>query len=362
MTRVRFVLRADADIKPGGDVYQIRRYDHELRERGYASEVVLGGVGHPDDDLSVVHLSNVDRPVELMRDAMAAKRLGVPYVVSTIHHRARDVERFRQVRTGGLGVAERLLPKPGVDVGKHALRYGFKNWGRSPRVLWPNVAAVRSVLDGASRVICLSEAERRWLQEDFGYWSAATHIVPNGIDEPARATVSPLRDIDVIVVGRIERRKNQVAVAEALRSSGRSVLFLGAKNLSEPAYIRAFEDILGSDSGGSLSWHSAVPPQDVSNFYTRTKVAVSASFFEVLSLADLEAAACGCHVVASIAGGTEEALGQSAKYVDPWNLQDLSSVVGHLLEEPQPSPLRKYPGWAQVGQMLTTLYDDIGAG
>ncbi len=59
---IRYIGRADADRKPGGDTIQMHRYATAAKEAGHR---VLFGIDRPQVSADVIHLLNIDRPIEL---------------------------------------------------------------------------------------------------------------------------------------------------------------------------------------------------------------------------------------------------------------------------------------------------------
>jgi glycosyltransferase involved in cell wall biosynthesis len=94
-------------------------------------------------------------------------------------------------------------------------------------------------------------------------------------------------------------------------------------------------------------------------------VHVSASWFEVAPLVDLEAAASGCAVVASRAGYTHEYLGDAALYVDPTDGIDQlrTTILQALKSAPEMGAralerVRQYT-WKAAAAKLLTAYNNV---
>ncbi|WP_157647039.1 glycosyltransferase [Actinomycetospora chiangmaiensis] len=343
MKSVELVVRVDAQTKDGGDVQQAYRYRDLLEDRGYRVEV---SIGTPKLESGICHLFNVDRPSELIRSVRACA--GRPYVISPIHHLRRHLEQFRLKREGLLGRIERRTPTWLSDAGKDLLRAR-----RMPVQAFDS--NVRSVLEGASSVQVLARGEANWLSEDYGY-DGPVSVIPNGIDLYSGPREG--KDLyDIVVVGRIELRKNQLAVARALQDSEYRALFLGRPNTANAAYVTQFVDLVGKSS--NMEWIPGVASEEVGKLLRKSTVSVSASYFEVLSLADLEAASAGCRVVASQHGNTVEYLGEGATYIDPTAVeQTLGESIRLSLSRPAPN-VSGLPSWESVGNMLAEIYSEM---
>src|SRR2546425_8478318 len=100
---VCFVARIDFDSKPGGDTIQWQMYDRVARGAGLNVRTWFDDSPMPEAD--VFHAFNVDRPLELYPRLAEARRRGIPFVLSTIHHPQEWLVRFRRCQppTGLLG-------------------------------------------------------------------------------------------------------------------------------------------------------------------------------------------------------------------------------------------------------------------
>lgn len=78
-----------------------------------------------------------------------------------------------------------------------------------------------------------------------------------------------------------------------------------------------------------------VTHQDLVAFYNLAEAVVFPSFYESFPAIPLEAMACGCPVVTSPTGGTREAAGDAALYVEPTDEPGLAQAVLRVLTEPK---------------------------
>lgn len=77
-----------------------------------------------------------------------------------------------------------------------------------------------------------------------------------------------------------------------------------------------------------------VPPEDLVAFYNLAELTLFPSFYESFGLTNVEANACGCPLVTSKTGGSPEAAGDAALYVDPLSVDDIANKVDRLLSDP----------------------------
>jgi glycosyltransferase involved in cell wall biosynthesis len=86
---------------------------------------------------------------------------------------------------------------------------------------------------------------------------------------------------------------------------------------------------LGIEDHVVLTGH--VPQDDLVAFYNLAKAAVFPSHYESFGLINVEANACGCPLVTSHTGGSSEAAGEAAVYVDPLDEKDLFEGISSIL-------------------------------
>jgi glycosyltransferase involved in cell wall biosynthesis len=178
------------------------------------------------------------------------------------------------------------------------------------------IREIGSALASARLITLQAEGEGRAVESTFRISIAHnSKVVPNGVDIDAAVDVLADRDIDVLVVGRIEERKNQLFLATALANTGWTVVFVGAPNRRNPEYVRHFLRIV--EASDNLTHRGHVSHGTLRELMARSRVCASASYFEVVSLAELESVGYGCQLVASDASYLPEYLNGSARFLDP---------------------------------------------
>ncbi|MCS5792616.1 glycosyltransferase [Klebsiella pneumoniae subsp. pneumoniae] len=126
-------------------------------------------------------------------------------------------------------------------------------------------------------------------------------LVRNGVDlVPELSESIDDRNIDVLVCGRIEERKNSLAILRELGKTKLTVVFVGGENHNNKKYVTKFKDEISNYN--NITFIGKKKPIDLISLYRRSRFHVSASWFEVASLVDLEAYAYGCKVISSTEG------------------------------------------------------------
>ncbi|RLT92288.1 glycosyltransferase [Ketobacter sp.] len=341
MTKVCFCVRNDFHHKFGGDTLQISKYIENSPD-GFECEIVTYShfkdhKAHFHNSYDIFVLTNIDRCYEYLgfytelRKNVDCSRL----VVLPIHHSQIYVESYylkfhpllwRPIKLfGGILFIEKIKSLI------HMIREnGDKKIPYLGLLLSNYKSLIAESLVKCAGWICIAEGEANSIKSDFGIDKPIKYsICQNGADINSSSNFGD-RNIDILVCGRIEKRKNQLEVAKLLSKSPYKVCFVGALNENHKQYSKEFLDIIGANK--NLFYLGKKSPQEISQLYLDAKLHLSASWFEVSSLVDLEAYIHGCYVVSSKNGYTSEILDQhSLTLIDPSNLIDLVETVEKVL-------------------------------
>jgi len=361
-------MRVDALAKPGGDLLQVHQYigaGERMLGRGaagFTGEVVTD-VKADFAGYTLVHLTNLDRPVESWAYYRAARAAGKPVVFSTIHHSQREIAVYERAGRKGLaGLVTGHLSYMQLEAVRSLVRCM-----RYRQLLRPTLAmlgrgyvgAHRELLTGVDRILVLSEKERRDILEDFGGIEGAEFCcIRNGYIGEAEKSSNPAGErYDLCVAGRVEARKNQRKILEVAEAMGLKAVFVGGENPNHKSYCKSFRRAIEDSRSQYVGARSHAETLELMR---RSRVHVSASWFEVLSLVDLEAYGAGCAVVSSECGGTREILGDNAEYINPGDGEDLRRGIDAALGKAgKAHPALKTPDWDEVGAQLLGVYQQV---
>jgi glycosyltransferase involved in cell wall biosynthesis len=276
----------------------------------------------------VLHAHSYHTPLAFQA-ALASRRSGVPLVV-TPHYHGGGHTRIRQ-----------MLHGPYRPIGGWMLRQ-------------------------ASRIICVTEAEQRLLEADFG--ALPTTVIPNGIDVTALTNAvphpTPEGCVTVLTVGRMEAYKQMDRLIEALPHlpAEYRVILIG----SGPEYdsLRSRADALGLNERIQVPGHIA--QETLLKWYRTADVFVSMSQHEAFGLTVLEAAAAGAAVVASEIPAHREI----ARYVAPDRIhylsvdsdpQSLAAAIQMAAQAGRAEQINEWPlpTWQRVSESLLDCYLSI---
>jgi glycosyltransferase involved in cell wall biosynthesis len=321
--RVRITGSPDAAVAPGGGEVQLA-----------ATAEALGRLGvdvqpwHPDDsrrcDADCVHVFGSLPSHQTIIDA--AHRRNIPVVLSTITWF--DLAGYWR---GGRTLAGRV-----------AACFRF-----AARATLPALPSWRRRLyHDADLLLPNSNAEAEQLVRYFRVPASRIHVVHNGADERfARGDTQAfverfgLRDF-VLSIGRIEPRKNQLALLRAMRGTGVPIAVLGRVVPGHEAYLASCRHAAGPDA--TFLGHLEHDDPMLAAAYAACGCLALVSWFETPGLVALEAAMSGTPLVLPAGGSAREYFGDEADYVRPGDLGGIRrAVLGALKRGRSPSLARR---------------------
>jgi glycosyltransferase involved in cell wall biosynthesis len=190
----------------------------------------------------------------------------------------------------------------------------------------------------ASVLLPNSRAEEAKLAADFGR-TAPVAIVPNGIEprELPSPDAAPFAERDIaLFVGRIDERKRALELVCAWmdpRIAGRIPLVICGHPFLPP-YFEQVRAAAASAPQGAIRFEGEVPSARLPEYYRRARVFVLPSRLETPGLANLEAAASGCALVAGDCPDVREYFAELARYCDGADVRSIADAVVAAWESP----------------------------
>jgi glycosyltransferase involved in cell wall biosynthesis len=256
---------------------------------------------------------------------------------------------------------------------------GTIEWGR----VLGGIVGSRRVLDDASAIICLSEAERRTIAKRHP--GVRVELIPNGVDftrfsegngqEFRRRHGVPAQARVLLLVGRVDPQKNQALalwLLGALEQRHPDVHLVLAGPTTSPAYAAGLEaEMRARGQRRRVTWLSDLghATQDLVNAYHAADVCLVPSRHEPFGIVVLEAWAAGRPVVASRIGGIPGFVehGVTAMLVDPDDERGWLEQVDAVLTSPTRAAVLAAAGrrraeadfdWNRVTDRVIGLYQD----
>jgi glycosyltransferase involved in cell wall biosynthesis len=315
-------------VNPGGDQVKLEATAEALRAT-MGVDAQISAEAEPDlAGYDAVHLFGLVRPQESWLQARNARRQGKPVFLSTVYC---DVWEFERVaRSGPVGWIARHSNRDVIEALKAAGR-GVNNreWSRGSLAMF-----IRGFSHMQREVVALSslllpDSHSEWLRvaQDLGLNPVDDRVtvVPNGFDTealsssgvdgpPPPAHLRQFKDC-ILCVARLEGRKNQPNLIEAVRGTDMTLVLAGQPTANQSRYVQRVK--AAAASLDNVHVLGAVTPEEKAALYSLARVHVLPSWMETTGLSSLEAAVSGCTVVVSPNGDTREYFGDDVEYCDP---------------------------------------------
>jgi glycosyltransferase involved in cell wall biosynthesis len=373
--RVLLQGRSARSIKtsPGGDQVQLEETARHLRER-FDVNVSTSSELQPDlSSVDAVHLFGIVRPQEVWLQARNARRQGKPIFLSTVYCDVREFE--LSDRAGPVGwLARRTNPDAfeALKAGGRALHN--REWSDGSAALFTRgfTRMQREIVEMSTIFLPNSWSEWRRLTRDLKLNIDDNRVVtvPNGVDladmapdrvDPAEVErLSSFRDA-VLCVARVEGRKNQLRLLEALRDTGVTLVLAGKPTPNQTRYVAKVEAAAARQS--NAHYLGEVSPRTKRALYALAKVHVLPSWMETTGISSLEAAIMGCSLVVSPNGDTREYFEDDAQYCDP---SSPSSIRDAVLRAQTSAPsttlthrIRTEYTWGRCAEITYRAYCDV---
>ena len=199
-------------------------------------------------------------------------------------------------------------------------------------------------------------------------------VIPNGVDVeheilPSLADDRPFIDAVerklkkrfVLCVGRVEVRKNQRRLVEAMQEIWKDdpdlqLVLMGAV---ETKYVSSFSYML---EGANVLLAPEGPPGAVLKLMKRCQAHILVSWMETPGLASLEAAAMGKNVVVCDKGSVREYFGDKAYYCDPLDPLSMAKAIRLAVINPAAPQLteriRRDYSYTHIAEMAEKAYQE----
>lgn len=326
--KVLFVNRPDSFTRPGGDVIQMLATKRALEDLDVQIDISLSenpsGKGY-----DLAHIFNSQIPHQEFWQLQRLRADNTPVVLSPIY--------WDQTETLWADLAVKAVFQGSQDqetinqrlkhLKERALEVNGVTASKPPAFYTALKKVQRSLMREASMLLPNSMLEAREIGLQLGVLNKQYTVVPNGVNSDLFLNASPdwfvettgLKDF-IIISGRVEGRKNQALVLEALKDMATSVVCIGTST------DQAYRDLCTKIRPNTF-FFDHLPQEQLGSAYKAAKVCVLASWMESCGLAALEAALADCNVVVTNRGATWEYFGQCAYYCDPGDVDSIRQAV-----------------------------------
>lgn len=364
--RILMLNRPTAFIAPGGDVMQMESTRRALQNRGHTVDVSLAA--KPDvSGYDLVHVFNMQSgtmPHSFFQVSHAIQQ-NTPVVLSTIYWSHDELEAFS---------------------GEEVLGQSQPRWQRLRALLKNHPSALPTVMSSAFQKIrhharsaeyqnaCLeraqlllpnTRAEKALLLRDFSITDQEKfRVIPNAAEshfsqaDPAKFIERfNLRDF-VLCVARIEPRKNQLRLLEAVCELDLPAVFIGKIESSSP-YVQACLKF----ASPKVLFIDHLPHDELAPAYAAAKVHVLASWYETPGISSLEAGLAGANIVSTARGGTQEYFEDYAFYCEPADTNSIRDAVQQAFRAEKNTRLQQHIQenftWEHVAELTERVYREV---
>ena len=268
-------------------------------------------------------------------------------------HSNRDI--IEALKAAGRGVNNR-------EWGRGSAALFFRGFSRMQR----EVVAISASL--------LPNSHSEWLRVagDLGLNPADDRVtvVPNGFDTDVTDSIytdaSPPAHIAqfegcVLCVARLEGRKNQANLIQAVRDTDLTLVLAGPATANQSRYVGRVQEAAAQLENVHVL--GAVTPEEKAWLYSVARVHVLPSWMETCGLSSLEAAVADCGVVVSPNGDTRDYFGDDAEYCDPASPSSIhDAILRAYAHEPSAAldhRIRTEFTWKRAAEATYGAYRDV---
>lgn len=300
MLKVLFILRIDSDIKSGGDLIQANEYATVLKE-------------HFQDDIEISFFSkkNFNEIKKVKWDLVQL------FNISRIDEHIFILKKINYCK---LSLAPIIQPKFLLSK-KESIKSFIRGLLRGFLITYNSAAKKIFFLESCSLFIFLSTDEAHYFENTiFDTKDKKKIIINNGVNENIDfSKINGVRDIDFLIVGRIEDGKNSINIINILNRyyNKSNCTIVGSFNKYHYFYNKKFNKLISNMP--NINYVGSYPHYKVLKLMKRSKFLLNISKKEVSPLVDLEALSCGTSVCSTTESFTHLVEDSSFIRVDPFN-------------------------------------------
>ena len=341
--QVAMVNRSNVWSAPGGDSRIMRQMQSAaaLREM----DVYFPSTRNQLERADVIHFVNMTLPAQFEPVAQIAQSASIPLALTTLYE---DWPQFLNASHESFSVYRSFLVG---ETGFESIAPGLRKLASHSPAKSVNFT---SALDTVDLFLACANSEADRLRDDFPHIGSRVSVMPFHVDPPQTADSNALTSLYeklgfeeyVLCIGRLETRKNQLALLAALQNVDVPIVFATGGYTPQPPYSKA---VRMWKRQAPVRFIERIPWNVMSALIQGAAVHALPSFYELPGLVHLEAAAAGVPVVASDWGAIEDYLPRQHFHAcDPLDLESITSAVTNALSK------RPAPAAAQIARSYSS--------
>jgi Glycosyltransferase len=226
----------------------------------------------------------------------------------------------------------------------------MKEFFKGPAKRFYSSIFMRQILKKSSVIITPSHFTRGEILKYFNIDQKKIAVIHNGLDphfyprtineQKTAQKTNGFPNSYLLYVGNIKRHKNITRLIQGYykawkqKSDLPKLFIVGQSDQGYDPYLEVISDFdeVDSDFENQVIFKGYVPYEDLPALYSGADVFIFPSLYEGFGFPPLEAMACGTPVIASNNSSLPEVLGDNALYVDPYDINQITSSILKIYE------------------------------
>jgi glycosyltransferase involved in cell wall biosynthesis len=327
-----------------GDRIQIREYVFNINLKGHKAYIVSNindlNIINPD----IVVTSNIDREFEFFSNLKKLSKIKKYNIIChPIHHPYEWIKNIHLAYNNETNINllnyEKYIFKLNLPLILQQLKIKIFNYNKI------------ELLKRINKFIFLSDLEKKYFEKDFRFEVNSYSIVSNGSDF---IPINILQKKNIIIVGRIEPRKNSVNLALILSKLKIKSVFVGDYNNKYKIFNYNFKRILNNTT--YINHISQVNREEVNKLIGQSKLLISSSYAEVFPLVELEALATKTAVLSTSCTLSKSFFNTDViKFCDPKLLSE-ELIYDFYIKDHINFP--NIDSWSEITDKIIEAYDE----
>ncbi len=363
--RVIFPVRHNFHEVKGGAYIQIIKSVEYLVKNGVDASITSDIRKVHIDNNTIIHFSDLTWVYDLYLD-LRYVRSNYPQARCVLYTIYWPLEEFVQEGSPTpLRLVYRLFGYDGLERLKSVVKFITKKNARYLIGLMGYTRLQSYIVKNVELLLPNAYEEGRKLVQKFNVDRDKIKVVYNGVDLNVFKSSKPMRRVQnrIVCAGRIDARKNQLNLLKADIDENVEIIFVGSPGPNSKSYAEQVKSI--GRRRGNVQFINHMDQEELFNLFRSSLVHVLVSWVETPGLVNLEAAYCGCRIVATDVGSVREYLGDNAYYCRPDDLESIRGAVECALNSNENASnglkesIEVQYNWNQIALNLVSIYDGL---